>query len=139
MAEMAAARTDRPTDGAIARAPRTRLQERLQSELQVHAEVAMERRSKGDPTTTPEIDKYLLMIDGAMEGVYQRLGGLAAALQPILPEGSVHRLIENPTRAMATGVVDDPETELGARLLTHLQALSELEDVLGSLNNGVRL
>lgn len=116
--------------------PQTDLQRRLDSELQMYQESLMARREKGGPDDLGEVDRELTMAAGALEGLYQRIGALAATLGPAMPAGLVQELLHQPGRAS-----DEPEvfTQVGQRIAQIRRAISECEDVLGALVVNVRL
>ena len=123
---------DRPSAGR----PMTRLQERLQSEAQMHAESQMERRERGGPEHLGEIDRELTMAIGALEGLFQRIGALAAVLEPVLTPGAAQR--------DSLALRKEPEefeinSQVGRRVADIRRAITECEDVLGSIGANVRL
>lgn len=124
-------RRDTPTH------PMTRLQSRIQDEVQMHHEVLAKHRDSGGPEMMGEIDRELTMATGALEGVYQRLGGLAAKLAPVMPGDTLLNMTAGPGRALQDSF--EVNSEVGRRIHEVTAAISEIEDALGTLVNSVRL
>lgn len=123
---------------ATAARPQTDLQRRLESELQMHHEVRSKRRESGGPDDMSEIDRELTMATGALEGLYQRIGTLAAALQPVLNPNTVGQLIDGPGRVDPRDAYET-NSEVGQRIAKITRAIAECEDVVGSLAVNVRV
>lgn len=124
---------------SVPKPAQTQLQRRLESENQMYQETLMTRREKGGPDDLGEIDRELTMATGALEGLYQRIGALAAVLGPVMPAGLVQKLLDQPGRVNDEHEEHEVFTELGQRVAQIRRAISECEDVLGSLVVHVRL
>lgn len=113
----------------------TDLQRRLESELDMHLEITAKRRN-GGPEELGEIDRELLILSGALEGLGQRVGALAATLGPVLP-GDIHAHLMQPQADPDDGFM--VATEVGQRIATIRRAVTQTEHVLSVLLNSVRL
>lgn len=115
----------------------TNLQKRIEDEVQMHLQADMERREKGGPNDLSEVDRELTMCVGALEGLYQRLGALAAKLGPVMPGGTVASMTQGPGRVDSHDF--EVTTEVGQRINALHRSISEIEDALGVLVAQVRL
>jgi hypothetical protein len=121
-------------DQAVAVRPTTEFQDRMNRALEERQVARME--GPGSPDTIPEIQRELTMVQGAMQGVHQRLADLVAVLGPVMPskQADAIRQIE-PLRDDSFEVV----TEMGRGLRGVQVDLHEVESVLSLLVHGVRL
>lgn len=117
--------------------PQTDLQRRLQSASEEYAERQVQIHN-GGPEDMGEVDREVQMLQGAIQGVHQRLAELAVRLAPVLRPVTLDTLMRE-TRAKPTR--EDqyaPETPLGQRVRRIAEDISEIEDVISALI-GVRL
>lgn len=117
----------------------TDLQVRIQSESDIQIET-MEGRRSGSPEELPEIERELTMLTGAMEGLYQRLGALAAVLTPVLDPGT-HEYLMTQGQGRPLGSASDFEivTPVGQHIAKISMAIGQCEDALGALVARVRV
>lgn len=113
----------------------TPLQQRIVSELEMHAEGAQKRRA-GGPDDMTEIDREFTMLEGALEGVYQRVGTLVGVLLPVADEALVAR-IQSPDARVLNDHFQITST-FGHRLRELHGRINELEDVLSTIVSSVR-
>lgn len=139
-AHYGALRRERDQGPADKARPQTELQRRVRDALEMHDAVEGERRAKGGPDDLGELDRELTMIEGALQGVYQRFGETVAAVRPVLDPKALHALLEAEPHSLHS-TVDSlaPRTVVGERVRRLQYALSELEQALAFVGNGVRL
>lgn len=99
--------------------------------------VRRERRDEA-PDRVPEIDREITMIQGALQGIEQRVGELAAALHPVLDPKTWAALTHGDIERMAVSDELAPTTEYGERLRRIQYEISALEATLSYLSQGVR-
>lgn len=125
-------------DGAVMARSRSDLQRRIAEEI----EMGSERRQKlmgGGPDEMPDVWRELLTLQGALMGVEQRIANLAGVLRPVIPDHTVNSLLGEGAERLARPTEEEPATEVGARLRAMRDLVSEFEDSLSVLANGVRL
>lgn len=111
--------SDEPTRG------RSELQERLMRQL----EETTEMKRSGSPEDMPEIERELVIIEGALQGVEQRVAEALAHLRRVIPDMHLEKAIHaEPGQLRQAGPL---ETHYGRRLSRVSQRLSEVEAMLG--------
>lgn len=118
----------------------TPLQRRIREALEMAEIAEHERRAKGGPDDLGEVDRELTMIEGALEGVRQRVGEVTASVRPVLDEKALAAVLGELEQYQARS--DDewaPRTAVGRRVRGIQTALSEIEAALAYLAQGVRL
>lgn len=118
-----------------------RPQTHVQSLIEQETALRMEAREKGAPGDMPEIDREITMVQGALQGVEQRLAELAARLRPVLDEKTWAVLNHgDDNRVLADSTRDDlhPQSEYGVRLRNVQYEIAAVEHFLSYLGQGVR-
>lgn len=114
------------------------LQDRVLQALEMASSVSLEQHA-GSPDMVPEIERELTMLEGALQGVYQRVGEVVAACESVLTTRALNAICEEQPARPPSEDAFAIETSLGRRLRELQYRLTEIEHALSYLGNGIRL